>query len=73
MAERPVGMKMLAAAGHDSAGFLPAMLQGVQPENGQRRRVGMVEYPEQGAFFLGMIVVLGIEWQSRQHRRPFTF
>ena len=46
-----------AVIADDAGGFLAAMLQGVQPQRGQCRRVGMAVDPENATFFVEMVSV----------------
>ena len=50
-------VELLAVIGDDAGRFLAAMLQRVQPERGQRRRVGMAEDAEDAAFVVKMVRV----------------
>ena len=61
-AHRLVGMEMLAVEGDDAAGFLAAMLKGVQPERRGRAGIGMTEDAEHAAFVMEVIVV-GERWR----------
>src|SRR5258708_38674554 len=45
-----------AAIGDDARGFLTAVLQGVQPERRQGRRVGMAINPENAAFVVEVVI-----------------
>ena len=58
--EAPLGMEPRAVEGDDARRLLAAMLQGVQAERGDRRRVGMAENAEYAAF-LAQTVALEIE------------
>jgi hypothetical protein len=50
----------LFVAVNDNAGaFLPAMLQGVEAEEGDFRRVGMAEYGEDSTLILGTVLKNG--------------
>jgi hypothetical protein len=49
-AEPALGMEPLAVEGDDAGGFLAAVLQGVQAERGDGRRIGMAEDAEDAAF-----------------------
>jgi hypothetical protein len=42
---------MLAIMANDAGGFLSAMLQGMQPQRGQRRGRIIIDNPEHTAFF----------------------
>ena len=44
------------AVGDDAGAFLPAMLEGVEAEKGDLRRVGMTEHGEDAAFILGTVL-----------------
>ena len=46
----PFGVEPCAVEGDDAGRLLPAMLQGVQTEGHDRRRVGMAENAEDAAF-----------------------
>ena len=50
-------VELLAVIGDDARRFLAAMLQRVQAERGQRRRVGVAKDPEDAAFLVEMIRV----------------
>ncbi len=57
MAHRAVGVEVLAVEAGDARGFLPAMLERVQPERAQRRRaVGPVD-ADDAAFLVQVIAV----------------
>ena len=47
--------ELLAVIGDDAGRLLAAMLQRVQPERGQRRRVGVPVDPENAAFLVETI------------------
>ena len=51
------GMKLLAVEGDDAAGFLAAMLERMQAERGQGRRVGVAQDAEDTAFLVEAVVV----------------
>ncbi len=61
----PFGMEALAVEGDDPGRFLAAVLQGVQPERGDRRRVRVAENPEDAAFLAKPI---GVEIEGRIRR-----
>ncbi len=50
---------LLVAMGDDARAFLPAMLQGVEPEEGDFRRLGMTEYGENATLILGTVLKNG--------------
>ena len=54
---RRSGIELLAVEGDDAGRFLAAMLQGVQPERRQGRRVGMPQNAEHAAFFMQRIAI----------------
>ena len=56
--------ELLAVIGDDAGRLLAAMLQGVQSERRQRRRVGMTVHPENTAFLAKMVVA---SIAGRQH------
>ena len=58
-AHAAMGVELLAVIGDDAGRLLAAMLQRVQAERGQRRRVGMAVDAEDAAFFVEMVVVAG--------------
>ena len=58
-AEAALGMEMVAVEGDDAGGLLAAMLQGVQPERGQRGGVLVAEDAEDAALLAQAIVVVG--------------
>src|SRR5208282_6608128 len=64
-----MGVELLAVIGDDSRRLLSAMLQGMEPERGQRRRIGVAVNPEYAAFLVEMIVVPGL---GGQHRARFA-
>ena len=66
-AQPALGMEVAAVVGDDAGRLLAAMLQGVQAERGQRRRVLVAEHAEDAAF-LAQAVVVGAEAGAR-HRR----
>ena len=53
----PLGMKALAVEGDDAGRLLAAVLQGVQAERDDRRRVGVAEDPEDAAFLVQAVLV----------------
>ncbi len=50
-------MKLLAVEGDDAGRFLTAMLQRMQPERRQRRRIRVPQNAEHAAFFMQRIAV----------------
>ena len=56
--------ELLAVIGDDAGRLLAAMLQRMQPERGQRRRVGMPENPENAAF---LVETIAVRAAGRQH------
>src|SRR6266536_4529909 len=58
--------ELLAVIGDDAGGFLAAVLQGVQPERGQGRRVGMAINPENAAFLVEVVIAAA----GRRHPLP---
>ena len=63
-AEAAFGVEPLAVEGDDAGGFLAAVLQRVQPERGDRGRIGMTEDTEHATFFaqpvrIGIAAALG--------------
>ena len=61
-----MGAELLAVIGDDAGRLLAAMLQRVQPERRQRRRVGVAVHPEDAAFFVEVVQIEGI---GRRHPR----
>ncbi len=59
-AEAALGVEAFAVEGNDAGGFLAAVLQRVQAERGDGRRIGMAENSEDAAFF-AQPVRIGIE------------
>src|SRR5215470_5327222 len=55
--QSPLGMKSLAVERNDAGGFLPAMLEGVQAERGDRSRICVPEYAEDAALFTQPVAV----------------
>ena len=53
----PVLTDALAVAGDDAAGLLAPVLQGVEPEEGQPRRLRMAVNAEDAAVFPGLVVL----------------
>ncbi len=51
-ADPALGMEMRAVEGDDAGGFLAAMLEGVEPERGQRRGVRVVVDAEDPALLV---------------------
>ena len=51
MPQCAVRVELRTVASDDAAGFLPAMLQSVQPKRGHGGGVGVAEYAEDGTFF----------------------
>ena len=49
---------MLGVVGHDPAGLLPAMLQRVQAEGHEIRRIGHADDTEHAAFLAQLVVVI---------------
>ena len=66
MAHPAVGVELFAVISDDAGRLLPTMLQRVQAERGQRRRVGMAVHPEHAAFLVEVVRIEGI---GRRHRR----
>ena len=61
-----LGMEPLAVERDDAGGFLPAVLERVQTERGDRRRVGMPEDAEDAALFTQPVAVeIGVDGESR--------
>ena len=61
LAERPVGVELLAVEGDDAGRLLAAMLQGVQAEDGARPRLlDARRDAEDAAFLLELVVVEGV-------------
>src|SRR6516165_7266676 len=60
LAEPAVGAELLAVIGDDSGRLLAAMLQRVQTERRQRRRIGMAIHSEDAAFFVEVVRIEGI-------------
>src|SRR5262245_36345700 len=55
--QSPLGMKSLAVERNDAGGFLPAMLEGVQAERGDRSRICVPEYAEDAPRFTQPVAV----------------
>src|SRR5262249_59175738 len=53
----PLGMKSPAVERHDAGGLLAAVLERVQAEGGDRRRVRMSEYAKDAALFTQPVAV----------------
>ena len=62
-----MGVELLAVIGDDAGRLLAAMLQRMQAERGQRRRVGMAVDAEHAAFLVQMIGVAGISHPRARH------
>src|SRR6185369_7586740 len=61
MAQRPVGVELAAVEGDDAGGLLAAVLQGMQAEDGPRRRLlTPIVDADDSAFFLELVVVEGV-------------
>src|SRR5215468_8182907 len=56
-AKPPLGMEALAVERDDAGGFLPAVLESVQSERGNRSRIRVAEYAEDAALFTQPVVV----------------
>ena len=54
-----MGVELLAVEGDDAGRLLAAMLQRVQAERRQRRRIRMAEDAEDAAFLVQLVVVEG--------------
>jgi hypothetical protein len=54
-------MEAKSVEGHDPGGFLTAMLQGMQAERRQRRRIRMTENAEDSALFVERVPIQFIE------------
>ena len=54
-----VGAELLPVIGDDAGRLLTAVLQRVQAERNERRRIGMAIHPEHAALFMEMIPVDG--------------
>ena len=62
-AQAALGVELLAVEGDDAAGLLAAMLQGVQAERGEGRRVLVAENTEDPAFLAESVVAVAqIAW-----------
>ena len=62
--------------GDDTGRFLAAMLQGMQPERSQRRRVGMPQNAKHTALFMQCVVIKGhqliiVTRNVGHYRQPF--
>ena len=57
-AQAALGVELLAVEGDDAAGFLAAMLQGVQAERGDGRGIGVAEDAEDPAFLAESVVAV---------------
>ena len=57
MAQVPLGVKTMSIECGDAAGFLPAMLQGVQAEGDRACRIGCSEYAEHAALESQLVIV----------------
>ena len=66
MAHRPVRMEMLAVEAGDARGFLAAVLQRVEPERDEARRIVGAPDAEDAALLAQLVV---IERIGRQHGR----
>src|SRR5262249_56088142 len=53
----PLGMESLAVKRDDAGGFLPAVLESVQAERGDRGRIRVAEYAEDAALFTQPVAV----------------
>src|SRR5690242_2071003 len=60
-------VELLAIIGNDAGGLLATMLQRVQTERHQSRRVRMAKDSEHAALFMK---VIRVEWIDRPHRDP---
>ena len=62
-----MGVELLAVIGDDAGRLLAAMLQRVQAERGERRRVGMAVDAEDAAFLVQMVGVGRMRrWAARR-------
>jgi len=67
MAKAPAGEEFVAVPADDAAGFLPAVLQGVQAKRSDRGRFRAADHAEDAAF-LAQLVAVGVqEWVSDVH------
>src|ERR1700737_3917170 len=66
LAETAVGVELFPVIGNDPRRLLSAMLQRVQTEGSQRRRVGVAVDPEDAAFLMKVVRIKGI---GRRHPR----
>ena len=57
LADTAVGVEVVAVMADDAASFLPAMLQGVETQRGQCRRLVVSVHPEDAALFMELVVV----------------
>jgi hypothetical protein len=70
MSHGPVGMELLTVMGDDPGCFLPAMLQGMEAEDGTRGGFFDTKYADNAALLLQFVVIEGI---GREHRHlPFS-
>jgi hypothetical protein len=61
---RPMRMEMLFVEGRDARGFLPAVLQRMQPERDEARRIVGTPDAKDAALFMQFVIVERI---GRQH------
>ena len=64
-AAMPLGIKLAAVIGNNASRFLPAMLQCMQAERGQRGGVTRAEYAEDATFLMQLVIVA----RKRMHRK----
>ena len=67
--EPPVGVKAAIVEADNAGRFLTAVLQGVQAQRGDRRRVRHIPDPEDAAFLVQRVFVIATEREC--HARPF--
>ncbi len=70
MAKAAVGMELLAVIGDDAGRLLAAMLQRVQAERGQCRRLGMAPHAKHPAFFVRVVVIDRLGAQHARASQP---
>ncbi len=56
-AEAAFGVELLAVEAHDACRFLSPVLQGVQAQSREGRRIGVIEDAKDAAFFVQLIAI----------------
>jgi hypothetical protein len=68
MSHRAMRVELVAVPAGDAGGLLAAVLQGMQPERRQRRRLRVAEYAEDAALLVQLVVVIRVRGKHQPSR-----